>query len=174
MDSNKTLLSKVISKYTISLKAIDVNFSYNIDKNAILSAYNDRYFQAYSSKHNSFLLPIQNLNISDIIYQLNQNKLLGNNKSDLESIKNLNLSLPHTCLFIHSFSLKIRKWLIRFRGVATKYLENYLNWHIMEFKNEYKIYSLNQIDLFKELLKEFAYIRTKDFSNYNLKFKYAN
>ncbi|MBE6054526.1 MAG: IS1 family transposase [Clostridium sartagoforme] len=174
MDSNKTLLSKVISKYTISLKDININFSYNIDKHAILSAYNDRYFQVYSSKHNSFLLPIENSNISNIIYELNKNNILGTNNSNLNNIRNLNLSLPNKCLFIHSFSLKIKKWLMRFRGVATKYLENYLNWHIMEFKNEYRVYTLNQINLFKDFLKETSYIRIKDFSNYKLQYQYNN
>lgn len=172
MDSNKTLLSKVISKYTISLDSININFSYNIDKSALLSSYSDRYFEIYSSRHNSTLLPIQNTTLSYIIPQLNPNNISGRNTSNIESIKELNSFLPNYCLFIHSFSLKIKRWLIRFRGVATKYLENYLNWHIMEFRNEYRVYSLNQINLFKEFLKESAYIKIKDFSTYKLMFQH--
>ena len=41
----------------------------------------------------------------------------------------------------------------------------------MEFRNEYKIYTLNQISFFKEFLKEYTYIKIKDFSTYKLMFQ---
>ncbi len=172
MDSNKTLLSKVVSRYTISLNSINSNFSYNINENAILSAYNDRYFEIYSLRHNSKLLPVENKTISLIINQLESNNLSNKSNLYLEDIKKLNSTLPKKCLFIHSFSLNIRRWLIRFRGVATKYLENYLNWHILEFSNKYKTFTLNQIELFKNFLKEYSYIRIKDFPAYKLMFQH--
>lgn len=171
MDSNKNLLSKVIARYTISLKSIDMYFSYNIDKNAVLSSYNDRYFDIYSKKHNSSIFPIKEDIISKIVKEINDNDNNFSNKNYINDIKNLNSNLPYKCLFIHSFSLNIKRWLMRFRGVATKYLENYLNWHIIEFKNDYKSFSLNQIDFFKVFLKDFSFIKTKDFSNYNLLFE---
>ena len=170
MDSNKTLLSKVISRYSISLNSISSNFSYNIDENAILSAYNDRYFDIYTKKHNSKLLPAKNKKLSLIIKELESNKLSGKNNIYSKDIKELNSSLPKKCLFIHSFSLNIRRWLFRFRGVATKYLENYLNWHILDFSNKYRTFILNQIELFKNFLKESSYMRIKDFQSYNLMF----
>lgn len=172
MDSNKSLLSKVISRYTISLNSIKDNFSYNIDDNAILSAYNDRYFEIYSSRHNTKLLPIQNKTISTIINQIKSNNLSSKNNLYVEDIEQLNYTLPKKCLFIHSFSLNIKRWLVRFRGVATKYLENYLNWHILEFSNKYKTFTLNQIDLFKKFLKGYSYIRIKDFPTYKLMFQH--
>lgn len=171
MDSNKNLLSKVISRRTISLNSIKANFSYNIDESAILSAYNDRYFDIYSSKHNSKILPVQNKTISTIINQIKSNSLSSKNTYYVKDIEKLNSNLPKKCLFIHSFSLNIKIWLLRFRGVATKYLENYLNWHILDFSNKYKTFSLNQIELFKKFLKEFSYIRIKDFPSYNLAFQ---
>lgn len=171
MDSNKTLISKVISRYTISLKSIDMHFSYNIDKNAVVSSYNDRYFDIYCKKHNATILPLKENFISNLIYKVNTN-INFLNKNYMNYIKNLNVKLPYECLFIHGFSLKIKKWLKRFRGVATKYLDNYLNWHIIEFRNNYKSYSLNQIYFFKKLLKDFSFIKTKDFTNYNLLFEF--
>ncbi|MDV4150024.1 hypothetical protein R0131_04160 [Clostridium sp. AL.422] len=171
MDSNKTLLSKVISINSISLNSINSNFSYNLDKSAVLSAYNDRYFKAYSTKHNCSLLPIQNETMSHIINVLESNNLRYTNSFNIKNIKHLNSLLPDKCLFIHSFSLNIKRWLVRFRGVATKYLEHYLNWHIIEFKNEYKTFKLNQIDLFREFLNENVFVKIKDFSNYGLMFK---
>lgn len=168
MDSNRNILSKVISRHTISLNSIKDNFSYNIDESAILSAYNDRYFEIYSSNHNSKILPVQNKIITTIINQIKLNDLSSKGALYIKDIEKLNSNLPKKCLFIHSFSLNIKAWLFRFRGVATKYLENYLNWHILDFNNKYKTFSLNQIELFKEFLKEFSYIRIKDFPSYNL------
>lgn len=170
MDSNKTLLSKVISRYSISLNSISSNFSYNIDENAILSSYNDRYFDIYTKRHNSKLLPAKDKRLSLIIKELESNDLSDKNNVYRKDIENLNSSLPKNCLFIHSFSLNIRRWLFRFRGVATKYLENYLNWHILDFSNKYKTFTLNQINLFKNFLKESSYIRIKDFQTYKLMF----
>lgn len=171
IDSNKTLVAKVISRYTISINSINTNFSYNIDKNAILSSYNDRYFEIYSSRHNSNVFPIKNKQISIIINELKSNNLCGNENSNIDNIKKLNLTLPRKCLFVHSFSLNIRRWLFRFKGVATKYIENYLNWYMLDYKNNYKTFSLNQINLFKKFLNISSFIKIKDFSTYNLMFK---
>ena len=172
MDTNNTLLSKVISRHRISLNSLNDNFSYNIDKNAILSAYSDRYFEIYSSKHNSKLLPVEIKKVPAIINQLVLNSVSDKNINlKIKDIKQLKAILPATCLFIHSFSLNIKRWLIRFRGTATKYLDNYLNWHILDFTNEYKTFNLNQINLFKKFLKDNSYIKIKDFPTYKLMFE---
>ena len=33
------------------------------------------------------------------------------------------------------YSNKVKKWLGRFNGVASKYLDNYLNWRAFEYRN---------------------------------------
>lgn len=174
MDSNKTLLSKVISRYSLSLGSINKHFSYNIDNSSILASYNDRYLEIYSKQHNSTVLPLPKDKISSIANDIKNNNLSNNNENSIIAIKNLNSTIPTKCLFIHNFSLQIKKWLVRFRGVATKYLENYLNWNILEFRNKYKTYSLNQIDLLKNFLNEFSYIKISDFSDYKLLFEIAD
>lgn len=37
------------------------------------------------------------------------------------------------------YSIKTLKWLSKFRGVATKYLENYLAWRLFEYKSSFEI-----------------------------------
>lgn len=165
MDSNNTIISKPISRYTISLSSINKNFADNFDKDSIISAYNDRYFDVYAKKHNSSSLPLSKNTILDLIEQIRNNKIKTKNPEDLISI---NKHLPYNCIFIHSFSLNIKKWLIRFKGVATKYLENYLNWHILNFRHNYKTYLINQITLFKEQFINTIYIRIKDFPKYRI------
>lgn len=171
MDSNKSIISKAISRRTISLEAINKNFSNNIHKTAIISAYNDRYFDIYAKKHNNSLSQLSRKIILDIIHQVTSKNLITLNFSEF---KNLNNNLPYKSIFIHKFSLNIKKWLVRFKGVATKYLENYLNWHILDFKNNYKVYSLNQLSLFKNLSLISAYIKIKNFSNYKLDYQYTS
>lgn len=34
------------------------------------------------------------------------------------------------------YSLKVKRWLVKFRGVATKYIDHYLSWKAYEYKNE--------------------------------------
>ena len=165
MDSTNTIISKPISRYTISLPAINKNFSHNISKNSIISAYNDRYFDVYAKKHNSSTLPLSKNSILNLVQQVISNKITTKSP---EELININKHLPRESIFIHSFSLNIKKWLIRFRGVATKYLENYLNWHILDFRNDYKTYLLNPIKLFKDNYIKNNYIKIKDFPSYEV------
>lgn len=165
MDSNNTIISKPISRYTISLLAINKNFAKNIDDNSIISAYNDRYFQVYAKKHNSSSMPLSKNKILDLIQQLINNRIINQKPDELNTI---NEHMPRKSMFIHKFSLNIRIWLKRFKGVATKYLENYLNWHILDFRNNYKTYLINQIRLFKENFIKTNYIKIKDFPNYKV------
>lgn len=165
MDSNNTIISKPISRYSISLSSINKNFSNNIDDHSIISSYNDRYFDVYAKKHNSSSLPLSKNIILSLVEQLIGNKII--NKTPEELI-NINKHLPNKSIFIHNFSLKIKKWLIKFRGVATKYLENYLNWHILDYKNNYKTYLIDQIKLFKEQFINRIYIKIKDFPNHEI------
>ena len=76
--------------------------------------------------------------------------------------------MPRKSIFIHKFSLNIRVWLKRFRGVSTKYLENYLNWYILDFKNNFKTFLVNQITLLKDQFINTSYIRIKSFPNYKV------
>lgn len=169
MDSNKSIISKAISRRSMSLAAINKNFSQNIDKSSIISAYNDRYFDIYAQKHNKSLFPLSPQVISNVIQQLNLNNLITSN---FLPIKNLNNTLPSNSIFIHKFSLNIKKWLVRFRGVATKYLENYLNWYILNFNYNHETYSLNHLSLFKILSLIPAYIKIKNFPNYKLIYQF--
>ena len=44
-----------------------------------------------------------------------------------------------------SYSLKIKRWLKKFRGVATKYIDHYLSWRANEYKNNIEYdYRLNK------------------------------
>ena len=165
MDSNNTIISKPISRYTISIQAITKNFAANFDTDSIISAYNDRYFDVYAKKHNSSSLPLSKNAILNLVEQLINNKIINKSTEDLI---NINKHLPNNSIFIHSFSLNIKRWLLRFRGVATKYLENYLNWPILDFRNNYKTYLINQIKLFKEQFINTIYIKIKDFPNYKV------
>lgn len=168
MDSNNTIISKAISKRTISLDAINKNFSKNIDKNAVLSTYNDRYFDIYAKNQNISNIPLSKETILNLIEQVTINKL-ANESCELA---NINVKLPNNSIFIHKFSLNIKKWLIRFRGVATKYLENYLNWHIIDFKNSYKTFLLDQVKLFKNYFINSSHIKVHEFTNYKLSFQH--
>ena len=33
------------------------------------------------------------------------------------------------------YSIKVKKWLSKFKGVASKYLDHYLSWRVFEYKN---------------------------------------
>ncbi|MCF0147179.1 MAG: IS1 family transposase [Clostridium sp.] len=165
MDSNNTIISKPISRYTISLPAINKNFAHNISEHSIISAYNDRYFAAYAKKHNSSSLPLSKTSILNLVQQVISNKITTDSPEELITI---NEHLPRNSIFIHSFSLNIKRWLIRFRGVATKYLENYLNWHILDYRNNYQTYLINQINLFKDNYLKTNYIKIKDFPRYEI------
>jgi hypothetical protein len=35
---------------------------------------------------------------------------------------------------VHRYQARFRKWMSRFNGVATKYLGNYLHWHIHHYE----------------------------------------
>lgn len=170
MDSNEIIVSKAISRRSISLAAIDKNFSKNLDKSAIISSYNDRYFEIYAKKHNNSIFPVSHKIILDLVQQLSSNNLV---ESNILSFKNINKALPSNSIFLHKFSLNIKKWLVRFRGVATKYLENYLNWHIIDFKYNYETYLLNQLSLFKNLALIPVYMKIKNFADHKLMYQFT-
>ena len=33
------------------------------------------------------------------------------------------------------YSLKLKRWLVKFRGVATKYIDHYLSWRAYEYRS---------------------------------------
>ena len=168
IDINSTIISKVISRRTISLSTINEHFAKNIDKTAVLSTYNDRYFDIYAKKQNASTLPLSKEIILNLVSQIQTNK--HSNRNSIE-INNINERLPSKSIFIHKFSLNIRNWLFRFKGVATKYLENYLNWYIIDFKNNYETFLLNQVLLFKDYFSKSSYIKISEFSDYKLSFQ---
>ena len=44
-----------------------------------------------------------------------------------------------------SYSLKVKRWLKKFRGVATKYIDHYLSWRAYEYKKNFEYdYGLNE------------------------------
>ena len=162
MDNNNDIVSKVISRHSISLKIVKKSLSYNIDKNAILSCYNDRYLQLFSKEHNNNNFPINKDRIINIMSTLKKNQIVS--PSILNQLNEINKNLPSNNIFIHKFSLKIKPWLIKFKGVSTKYLNNYLNWYIIDFKNDYETYRLNQINFLKNICFNLSFIKIKHFS----------
>lgn len=73
--------------------------------------------------------------------------------------KKLKASTSENSNVIKSFSINIRRWINKFRGVATKYLWSYLSWYIIIFKNLHN----NIIELIKCLNLENTFNRNKDF-----------
>lgn len=55
MDNNKSILSKAVCRYSISLASISKNFYPNLDKSAFLATSGDRCLVAFAKKHNSTL-----------------------------------------------------------------------------------------------------------------------
>ena len=158
MDNNKSILSKAVCRYSISLASISKNFYPNLDKSAFLATSGDRCLVAFAKKHNSTLPKTK-------IDKFNQIKSESLNAKNTFSY----ITLPH----IHSFSFNIYRWLKRFKGVATKYLENYLSWYILDYKSNYSLCNSNQIILFKKLISDNAYLRIKDFSTFKLSYQYT-
>lgn len=157
MDSNKSILSKAICRYSISLASISKNFYPYLDKSAFLATYGDRCLTAFAKKHNSTIPQNQ-------IYKFNEIKFENLNVKNTFSYTDLSL--------IHNFSYHIYRWLKRFKGVATKYLENYLSWYILDYKSNYSLGNSNQIILLKKLDSENKYLRVKDFSTFKLSYQY--
>ncbi|MDI9217187.1 IS1595 family transposase [Clostridium tertium] len=158
MDNNESILSKAICRYSISLASISKNFYPNLDKSAFLATSGDRCLVAFAKKHNS-TIPKTKLD------KLNEIKSESLNAKNTFSY----ITLPH----IHSFSFNIYRWLKKFKGVATKYLENYLSWYILDYKSNYSLGNSNQIILLKKLNDENIYLRIKDFSTFKLSYQYT-
>ena len=53
------------------------------------------------------------------------------NKVQLKKVKEKTIDIQ--------YSIKAKKWLSKFRGVATKYLDHYLSLRLFEYKNEFEI-----------------------------------
>ncbi|WP_291650999.1 IS1595 family transposase [Clostridium sp.] len=158
MDNNKYILSKAICRYSISLASISKNFYPNLDKSAFLATSGDRCLIAFAKKHNSTLPKTK-------VDKLNEIKFGNLNTKNTFSYTDL----PH----IHSFSFNIYRWLKRFKGVATKYLENYLSWYILDYKSNHSLGNSNQILLFRKLSSETTYLRIKDFSTFKLSYQHT-
>ena len=50
---------------------------------------------------------------------------INNVKLDNENISRMDIM----------YSIKVKKWLSKFKGVASKYLDHYLSWRVFEYKN---------------------------------------
>ena len=53
------------------------------------------------------------------------------NKVKLKTVNGKNIDIQ--------YSIKVKKWLSKFRGVATKYLDHYLSLRLFEYKNKFEI-----------------------------------
>lgn len=158
IDNNNSILSKAIGRYSISLASISKNFYPNLDKSAFLSAFNDRCLIAFAKNHNS---------------KLSKNEIENYTKNTVENFNAENPSSYYNRLpTVSKFTFNIYRWLIRFRGVATKYLENYLSWYILDYKFNFSLNCANQISLFKKLNCENILLKVKDFQNFKLLYQY--
>ncbi|MBB6715063.1 IS1 family transposase [Clostridium gasigenes] len=84
----------------------------------------------------------------------------------IEIIHNKNLTTPHPKdkELVRSFSKFIAPWLNRFKGIATKYLNSYLTWYILNFKKYYNDFMKFIINL----TLENSFTRFIDFKSFNL------
>lgn len=179
MDDNNSILSKAIGRYSISLASISKNFYPNLDKSAFLFASGDRCLIAFAKKHNSTLQGSKTYQYNESNFKNSNYKSINNNYKNTDNTNLSKDSRDYTNTFfttkfppLHRFSFNIYKWLKRFKGVATKYLENYLSWYILEYKSDYDLGNSNQVNLFKKLNSENTYLRIKDFESFKLSYQH--
>ena len=78
--------------------------------------------------------------------------------------KKLKPSTSDNSLVIKSFSLNIKKWLKKFRGIASKYLWSYLSWYITIFRKNHE----DILGFMKLLTLEDSFKSNKDFIKFEI------
>ncbi len=133
MDCNFDIESIPIERNTISMKRlIDVIYP-KIHKDAVVIAYQDARLNVLANKHNANIGKEFSVRVKRVRTFLSNTKV---KKSIGERIKGIQPIDP-------MFSVKLKRWISKFRGVATKYIDHYLKWFI----NIYLIIKLKEFRL---------------------------
>jgi len=106
-DRNRSLIAGVAGRGRISAKDIEQIFEEHIEKNTTLCTDAHPSFKAFAKANK---IKFVQLNIS-------KGRRVIRKKYHIQNVNNA-----------HTY---IKKWMARFNGVATKYLQNYMNWYCL-------------------------------------------
>lgn len=152
IDVNNEIYSKVLYKNSIDIYSLTETMYKFIDKKAYVSSFGNTRISAFAKNHNKKINIIKKIDGLSSIF------------NDIPSYNKNFLSYIHKN-YISNFSIYIYSWLKRFRGVATKYIENYLSWYILAFKENYNLQNLNLVTLFKDLFTYKSFIKINCIKN---------
>jgi transposase-like protein len=127
-DRDKSLIAGVVGRGRVSAKDIELVLEEHIEKDTTLC----------SDAHPSFKAFAKANKIKYVQLNIKQGKRVIRKKYHIQNVNNA-----------HSY---IKKWMARFNGVATKYLQNYMNWYclmeeIKDSKNQSKEFAQKVIHL---------------------------
>ncbi len=106
-DRNKSLIAGVAGRGRVSAKDIEQILVEHIEKNTTLC----------SDAHPSFKAFAKANKIKYVQLNISKGKRVIRKKYHIQNVNN-----------VHTY---IKKWMARFNGVATKYLQNYMNWYCL-------------------------------------------
>ncbi|WP_300385291.1 hypothetical protein [Clostridium sp.] len=152
IDINKEIYSKVLYKNSTNLYSLTKIMYKFIDKGAYISNFGNNIISAFTKNHNKHLKKPKKLEHLSLTF--------NNSPSYSKGV----LFHVHKD-YISNFSINIFNWLRRFKGVATKYIENYLSWYILDFKESYNLKDLNSVTLFKNLFIYRSFIKISIIKN---------
>ena len=119
VDAKYSVESVLLSRNTIRMNTLIEKIYPKIHKDALIIAYQDSRLKNFAKKHNANLGLSYDVRTKRIISILNKNII---KKSIIEKINNTTPIEP-------AFSIKLKLWFMKFRGVATKYIDHYLKWY---------------------------------------------
>jgi transposase-like protein len=128
-DTKDSMLVKPICKDSWKLKCFNDKIYSKIENKAYIIPYGDRYLSSVAKRHNKKLF------------------------SKINESKNINIKNTTKC-----FMLNLNSWFRSFRGIATKYLEEYLKFFIL-FSLDKKI---NYMDMLYHLSFGNRFVKTKE------------
>lgn len=130
VDNGKQVVSVPVSRHYLKFDNIKEKIYSKIDKMAFVVGYQDRYLRNSAERHNTGEeFGITSRAIARIRGKIKTKPKLVVDSNGFKEIDSW-------------YSIKIRFWLKQFKGIATKYLEHYLNWYIFNYRSVEKEYLL--------------------------------
>ena len=144
IDSKYSVESIALSRNTIRVNDIVEKIYYKIHKDAVVIAYQDGRLMNFAKKHNANLGKSYEERVKRVKNFFNKNTIKSSVAKTIRSLEPIDIT----------FGTKLRKWISKFRGVATKYIDYYLKWYgiiysveksINFYKSNNKNYNNNNI-----------------------------
>ena len=129
LDSNYNIDSILVARNFMSINSLIERVYLKIHRDAIVVAYQDAKLKNIAIKHNASIGKEYNIRIKKIRSMLKSSRI----KKEVEKKINESKSIEP------QFSIRLKMWFKRFRGIATKYINHYLRWYI-------DLYSIQNIE----------------------------